>query len=68
MVSSDPIPQARVFRHAGELMAPPPAPRTEAAVGYLRTALTYAIGLWPLTCVVLLVAGLLVLTAHMGAP
>jgi hypothetical protein len=67
MASFDPIPQARVFRHAGELMAPPPAPRTEAAVGHLRTALAYALGLWPLTAVVLLIAGLLVLTAHMGA-
>lgn len=71
MVSFDPIPQARVVRHAGQLMAPPPAPRTEDpadAAGYARAALTYAIGLWPLTCVVLLVAGLLVLTANLGAP
>lgn len=67
----DPIPQARVVRHAGQLMTPPPAPRTEpsgAGAGHLRTALVYAIGLWPLTCVMLLVAGLLVLTAHLGAP
>jgi hypothetical protein len=71
MVSFDPIPQARVVRHAGQLMAPPPAPRTEdpgAAPGYLQTALIYAIGLWPLTCVMLLTAGLLVLTANLGAP
>lgn len=71
MVSFDPIPQARIVRHAGQLMAPPPAPRTQdprAAPGVVRTALVYAIGLWPLTCVVLLTAGLLVLTAHLGAP
>ena len=69
MVSFDPIPQARVVRHAGQVMAPPPAPRTEdPGAGYFRTALAYAIGLWPLTAVVLLMAGFVVLTAHFGAP
>lgn len=69
MVSFDPIPQARVVRHAGRLMAPPPAPRTEEpGSGMVRTAMVYAIGLWPLTAVMLLTAGLLVLTAHLGAP
>ncbi|HEX7841860.1 MAG TPA: hypothetical protein VF469_30530 [Kofleriaceae bacterium] len=69
MVRFDPIPQARVVRHAGQLMAPPPAPRTEEpGAGVLRTAVAYAIGLWPLTAVMLLTAGLLVLTAHLGAP
>jgi hypothetical protein len=69
MASFDPIPQARVVRHAGQLMAPPPAPRTaDAGAGYLRTAMIYAVGLWPLTCVTALVVGLLVLTAHLGAP
>ena len=70
-MSFDPIPQARIVRQAGQWMAPPPAPRTEepgGASAYLRTALVYAIGLWPLTCVLLLTAGLLVLTAHLGAP
>ena len=69
MVSFDPIPQARVVRHAGHLMTPPPAPRSEEpGSGYLGTALVYAIGLWPLTCVMVLVVGLLILTAHLGAP
>ncbi|HEY0482007.1 MAG TPA: hypothetical protein VGD37_31025 [Kofleriaceae bacterium] len=69
MVSFDPIPQARVVRHAGQLMAPPPAPRTpDPRPPYVRTAMAYAVGLWPLTCVVALVAGLLILTAHLGAP
>lgn len=70
MASFDRIPQARIVRHAGEWVAPPPPPRSEPEFdgGYLRTALAYAIGLWPLTCVLLLLAGLLVLTAHMGAP
>jgi hypothetical protein len=66
-VSFDPIPQARIVRQGGQAMAPPRAPRTEDP-GYVRTALIYAIGLWPLTAVVLLTAGLLVLTAHLGAP
>ena len=67
----EPIPQVRVVRHAGQVMTPPPAPRpasADADAGYLRTALAYAIGLWPLTCVVLLVAGLLVVTANLGTP
>lgn len=69
MVSFDPIPQARVVRHAGQVMAPPPAPRTEdPGPGYLRTAAVYAVGLWPLTAVVLLVAGFVVLIAQFGAP
>jgi hypothetical protein len=64
-MSFDPIPQARVVRHAGQLIVPPPAPRSDEP-GYLRTALVYAIGLWPLTCVMMLVVGLLVLTANLG--
>ena len=74
----DPIPQARVVRHAGELVAPPPQPRpprpprpprrAEPEPGWLGTAMVYVVGLWPLTCVLLLVAALLVLTAHLGAP
>jgi hypothetical protein len=66
-VSFDPIPQARIVRHAGEWMAPPPAPRTDDP-GYVRIALVYAIGLWPLTCIALLIAGLLVVTVQLGAP
>ena len=65
-MSFDPIPQARVVRHAGQLMVPPPAPRTDPGAGYVRTAMMYAVGLWPLTCVMMLVAGLLVLTANLG--
>ena len=64
-MSFNPIPQARVVRHAGQLMVPPPVPRAEEP-GYLRTALIYAVGLWPLTCVMMLLAGLLVLTANLG--
>ena len=71
MLGFDSIPQARVVRKAGRLMAPPPAPRCPSTVSLaqvLRTALVYAIGLWPLTCVVLLLCGLLVMAGHNGAP
>ncbi|HEU4730870.1 MAG TPA: hypothetical protein VFT22_23405 [Kofleriaceae bacterium] len=63
----DSIPQARVVRKGGRLMAQPPAPRG-AEASPLLTALGYALGLWPLTCVVMLVLGLLVLAGNNGAP
>ena len=75
MRSADPdpqsIPQARVVRKAGRLVAPPPAPRSRdhASLGEAaRTALVYAVGLWPLTAVVLLLCGLLVMAGNNGAP
>lgn len=71
MRSFDSIPQARVVRKAGQLMAPPPAPRTDDAGSlgvHVRTALAYAIGLWPLTCVVLLLCGLLIMAGNNRAP
>ena len=75
MRSTDPdppsIPQARVVRKAGQLVAPPPAPRSRdqaSLVEVARTALVYAVGLWPLTAVVLLLCGLLVMAGNNGAP
>jgi hypothetical protein len=70
MLNFDSIPQARVVRKAGQLVAPPPAPRSgDASIrDVLRTALVYAVGLWPLTCVVLLLCGLLVMAGNNGAP
>lgn len=70
MVSLDPIPQARVVRKAGQLVAPPPAPRQPPSQlsEQLRTALAIAVGLWPLTGVVLLMAGLLYIAGNIGAP
>jgi hypothetical protein len=65
------IPQARVVRKAGQLVAPPPAPRSRdetSIADVARTALVYAVGLWPLTCVVLLLCGLLVMAGNNGAP
>lgn len=65
------IPQARIVRKAGQLMAPPPAPRSQDAISLtdvLRIVGIYAIGLWPLTGVVLLMCGLLVMAGNHGAP
>ncbi len=71
MASLDPIPQARVVKKAGQLMAPPRAPRTSLPnpiFDHLRTAFMVAMGLWPLTGVVLLMIGLIVMAGHSGAP
>jgi hypothetical protein len=69
MLSFDTIPQARVVRKAGQLMAPPPAPRDATSLAEIvRTVAVYAIGLWPLTAVVLLMCGLLVMAGNNGSP
>jgi hypothetical protein len=68
MPSFDPLPQVRVFRQAGQLMAPPRLPHSASLGDHLHTALGVALGLWPLTWVVLLMCGLLVLAANAGAP
>jgi hypothetical protein len=50
-------------------VASPRAHRGVASLGgHLRTALTYMVGLWPLTCVVLLMCGLLIVASNMSAP
>lgn len=59
------IPQARVVRQGTQRMAPPPAPREEDG-GLLRQALVVAVGMWPLTAVMLLALGLLVMAANGG--
>ena len=70
MALLDPIPQARVVRSAGQQIAPPPAPRRPPGPLFeqARSALAVAVGLWPLTAVVLLLLGLLYVAAHHGAP
>jgi hypothetical protein len=70
MASFDVIPQARVVKKAGQLFAPPPAPRRAPGplAEQLRTALAVAIGLWPLTGVLLLMLGLLIFAGNAGAP
>ena len=70
MAFLEPIPQARVVRNAGRLIAPPPAPRRPPGLLWqqARSALAVAIGLWPLTAVVLLMLGLLYFAGNYGAP
>jgi len=71
MASLDPIPQARVVKKAGQLMAPPRAPRTSPPhpiIEQLRMLVAIAFGLWPLTGVVLLMLGFLVLAGHAVNP
>jgi hypothetical protein len=71
MLTFDPIPQARVVRKGSQLFSPPPAPRSaersKVALA-LRETLRMAIGLWPLTGVLLLAMGLLYIAALNGSP
>ena len=72
MLTFDTIPQARVVRKGGQLFAPPRAPRVHQEPGpiarQLRDAAAVAIGLWPLTSVLLLALGLLWMAGHGMAP
>ena len=67
-MSFDPIPQARVVRKAGQLVSPPRAPRVESephvVVRALRDGLQIALGMWPLTAVLLLVIGFLIMAGN----
>ncbi|MEO8700451.1 MAG: hypothetical protein ABI867_10420 [Kofleriaceae bacterium] len=66
----DPIPQARVVRKAGHLVAPPRGPKTRGlgpSVGdRLKEGLAIAVGMWPLTAVMLLMVGLLIMAGNSG--
>jgi hypothetical protein len=72
MLTFDSIPQARVVRKGGQQFAPPRAPRVQEEPGpiarQLRDAAAVAIGLWPLTGVLLLALGLLWMAGHGMAP
>ena len=71
MLSFDSIPQARVVRKGAHVFAPPPAPPSNepsALRDHARTALAVAVGMWPLTGVVLLAIGLLIMVGNNGAP
>ena len=71
MMSLDPLPQARVVKKAGQLIAPPRAPRTappSAVARHAREALNIAVGLWPLTGVLLLMVFLMIVGVNSGAP
>lgn len=64
------LPQARIVRSAGQLVTPPPAP--PAPPGQvrvqLREAFAIALGLWPLTSVLVLGFGLLALAGLYSSP
>jgi hypothetical protein len=71
MLTFDSIPQARVVRKGGQQFAPLPMPRspeTSALREHIRDALAVAFGLWPLTAIVLLATGLLIMAGNHGAP
>ncbi|HET7501371.1 MAG TPA: hypothetical protein VFK02_10225 [Kofleriaceae bacterium] len=62
----DPIPQARLVHKHGRCLAPlPRSPRT--GPDPVEVALSYLLGLWPLTAVVLLVIGLIILAGNAGS-
>ena len=69
MLSFDSIPQARVVRKGAHVFAPPP-PTTEpgALREHARNVLAVAIGMWPLTGVLLLAVGLLIMAGNNGGP
>jgi hypothetical protein len=72
MLGFDSLPQARLVRKGGQLFAPPraPRPRPESAGlrDQLRTVLAVAMGMWPLTGVLLLAMGLLWMAGMNSAP
>lgn len=62
MLTFDTIPQVRVVRHGGRSFTPPPPPRTrERGELHARVhdVLAAAIGMWPITAVLLLGVGLM---------
>ena len=71
MLTFDTLPQARVVRKGGQQFAPPPAPKSDepSAMGEaLQSVLGVVIGLWPITAIVLLCTGLLIMAGNNGAP
>ena len=68
-LQGDAIPQARLVRKGAQQFAPPPRAREPSLVREkLHEVLAVVIGLWPLTSVVLLALGLLVMAGMNGAP
>ena len=70
MLSFDSLPQARVVRTKGQLITPPPAPPAPRGpvAEALYNALSLAIGMWPLTAVMLLAFGFLTLAGLYSSP
>ena len=70
MLTFDSLPQARIVRAGGQLVTPPPAPPAPRGPmnATLREALAVAIGLWPLTAVMVLAFSMLVLCGLYSSP
>lgn len=71
MPTFDSIPQARIVRKGGQQFAPPALPRSHepgALREHLHEALYMLVGLWPLTAIVMVATGLLIMAGHSGAP
>jgi hypothetical protein len=71
MLTFDSLPQARVVRKGAQQFAAPPAPRSQEPSAFregMQNALNLAFGLWPLTAIVLLCTGLLIMAGNSGAP
>jgi len=70
MLTFDTLPQARVVRSRGQLVSPPPAPpepRTKLGEA-LYSAAALAVGLWPLTAVMVLGFAMLALAGLYSSP
>lgn len=71
MLTFDSLPQARVVRKGGQLFAPPPPPKVDEPSALregVHNVLAVLIGLWPLTAIVLLCTGFIILAGNNGAP
>ncbi len=71
MLPFDSMPQARVVRKGGHALPQPPVPPHHEPTpvrDHLRALLAVAVGMWPLTTVVLLAFGLLWMAAFNIAP
>lgn len=71
MLTFDSLPQARVVRKGGQLFTPPRAPRSDEPSAFrdgVQGALNLAFGLWPITAIVLLCTGLVIMAGNNGSP
>lgn len=69
MLSFDSLPQARVVRTHGKLIAHPPAPKTRStapsAMGqFMRESAEIIVGMWPVTAIMLFAVALLVMVGR----
>lgn len=62
------LPQARLVKQGLQHYAPPPPVRTNQWKTNLRDAAAVAIGLWPLTAIVLFMVTMLFAAAHWSSP